>query len=261
MIVESLMSRRESEIYKRDDVVVRPLNHWSKTIHLLLSHYQRKGIGGCPQFVAIENGQQEILTFVDGDSYNYPLRGAIASETALISAAKLLRRLHDASSDFIEQHPTENFIWMLAEREPKEVICHGDFTPYNVALNGNEVIGTFDFDTAHPAPRVWDLAYSIYCWAPFKTDPVDRLGDLDQQIGRARLFCDAYGATLQQRTDLVETMIERLNALIQFMQIEADSGNHQFAAHIEQGHHLSYLCDIDNLRLHRGKISEGLRFE
>ncbi|UGA53370.1 phosphotransferase [Vibrio sp. VB16] len=73
---------------------------------------------------------------------------------------------------------------MLEPREPFEFICHGDFTPYNVALSENTVVGVFDFDTAHPAPRIWDLAYSIYCWSPFKTDSVDKLGTIAEQVFR-----------------------------------------------------------------------------
>ncbi|WP_162046541.1 phosphotransferase [Vibrio taketomensis] len=249
---------RESAIYHHEEVVYRPLNPWSHTVHQLLNHYVAVGLKQCPRFIAIED-DKEVLSFVSGDTYNYPLVGAIASQNALISASKLLRKLHDASESFIAEYSLQSFTWMIAPRPPFEVICHGDFTPYNVALSSDEVVGVFDFDTAHPAPRIWDLAYSIYCWAPFKTDKNDQLGSLEDQIVRAKLFCDSYGATTHHRSALVYSMIERLEALVDFMLKQAEQGNTQFQSHIEQGHHLAYLTDIEYLKQHQLRITQGIR--
>ncbi|MGF1909422.1 aminoglycoside phosphotransferase family protein [Vibrio kasasachensis] len=256
--MENLSGGREGVIFKRGEFVVRPLNPWSNSVHQLLDHYKNNGVIGCPQFIAIEDGDKEVLTFVKGDTYNYPLRGAIASDVALLSAAKILRVLHDVSSDFLAENRFQALLWMLPEREPQEVICHGDFTPYNVTLDGEVVTGVFDFDTAHPAPRIWDLAYSIYCWAPFKTDSIDALGDLHQQTDRAIKFCDAYGATAEQRCQLVTNMVERLNALVDYMQQQSKQGNEKFISDIENGHHLSYLADIDYLLKNQKFITSGL---
>ncbi|MDD1793223.1 aminoglycoside phosphotransferase family protein [Enterovibrio makurazakiensis] len=255
--MEELSGGREGSIYKKEHTVVRPLNPWSDNVHRLLNHYQKQGISECPQFVAIK-GQTEVLSFVNGDTYNYPLTGPIASESALISAANLLRKLHDASVSFLAENNDEELTWMLPVRAPQEVMCHGDYSPYNVALNGDVVVGVFDFDTAHPAPRVWDLAYAVYCWAPFKTDEIDALGSLYDQIDRAKQFCDAYSATEQQRTELVDVMVARLDALVTFMRDEAESGNEQFAANLEDGHHLSYLADIEYLKANKAQISRRL---
>lgn len=147
---------------------------------------------------------------------------------------------------------------MLEPKEPFEVICHGDFTPYNVALNGQFVAGVFDFDTAHPAPRVWNLAYSVYCWSPFKTDKADKLGTIKDQVARAKLFCDSYGASDADRAELAVTMIERLNALVSYMTIKAESGNRSFTEHIEQGHPQSYLNDIEYISDRRQVITRLL---
>ena len=65
-------------------------------------------------------------------------------------------------------------------------------------------------DTAHPAPRLWDLAYAVYCWSPFKTYEYDALGDLNSQSARAKLFCDSYGLSNAEREKLVATMIDRV---------------------------------------------------
>ena len=42
--------------------------------------------------------------------------------------------------------------------EPAEIVIHGDFARYNCVLQDGNVAGVFDFDTAHPAYRLWDVA-------------------------------------------------------------------------------------------------------
>jgi Ser/Thr protein kinase RdoA (MazF antagonist) len=128
-----------------------------------------------------------------------------------------------------------------------EVICHGDYAPYNVSLIGSETVGIIDFDTAHPAPRVWDIAYAVYCWTPFKTHEYDAMGDLESQSIRAEQFCDAYGLLEAERLVLVKAMTERVQSLVDHMHNEAGNGNQAFIENIKDGHHLAYLADIQYL--------------
>ncbi|CAE6932476.1 hypothetical protein ACOMICROBIO_GDFFDHBD_02692 [Vibrio sp. B1REV9] len=255
--METLQGGREWAIYRKDDVVLRPANHWTMTVHLFLKHLHSNGFHACPKPISIEKGK-EILTYVDGQSYNYPLNGPISSIIALKSAAKMLRNLHDASANFLNDHQDTVLHWMLPERLPKEVICHGDFMPYNVALDGECVVGVFDFDTIHPAPRVWDIAMSVYGWAPFKTNEYDKLGTLEEQIRRAKLFCDSYGCSRLDREELVEVMTLRLTALVNYMRTMATKGDASFQANMQDCHHDAYLQDIEYLRKHRRVITQGL---
>lgn len=255
--MEELKGGRESAIYRDGEVVYRPLQPWSSTIHLVLEHLEQTGVNESPKFLGV-NQDQEILSFVAGNTYNYPLVGAIATNDALISAGKLLRKIHDSTAAFLAKIDVKAYQWMLEPREPYEVICHGDFAPYNVALSENRVSGVFDFDTAHPAPRIWDLAYSVYCWAPFKTDSNDRLGTTAEQLARAKLFCDSYGATEPEREQLADAMVQRLQALVSFMCREAEKGNESFAENIEQGHLQAYLNDIEYITENKQKIQLAL---
>ncbi|POT23938.1 phosphotransferase [Citrobacter freundii] len=255
--MEELSGGRKTAIYRDGEVVYRPLQSWSPTIHELLKHLERSGIYECPRFIGIKESK-EVLSFIPGDTYNYPLTGAITSTEAIITAGKLLRKIHDSTVSLLFQIDVSKLQWMLEPRPPFEVICHGDFTPYNVTLSKNSVVGVFDFDTAHPAPRVWDLAYSVYCWAPFKTDKIDKLGTITEQIERAKIFCDAYGATVSTRRKLAETMVLRLIALIAFMRKEAQNGSSSFAENIKQGHLQSYLNDIEYISANTQKIQDEL---
>ncbi|WP_281829916.1 phosphotransferase enzyme family protein [Vibrio nigripulchritudo] len=255
--MKELNGGRENSIFQCGDTVIRPLNPWSSTIHQLLTHLSQKGMSGIPKLVG-KDESNEHLTFVEGDTFNYPLRGAIASEEALVSAAQLLRKMHDASESFVHEHSVEELCWMQTPRKPYEVICHNDFAPYNVALVGNETVGVFDFDTAHPAPRIWDLAYAVYCWSPFKTHPSDRLGNLQDQIDRARLFCEGYSISVEEREQLPSVMISRLETLVAFMHKEASLDNESFVSNIRDGHHHAYMKDIEYIRKNQKAIRMGL---
>jgi hypothetical protein len=64
--------------------------------------------------------------------------------------------------------PTEEplAVWYFPPREPVEVVCHGDLAPYNCVFDGDRLVGVIDFDTAHPGPRLWDVAGGAYRLVP-----------------------------------------------------------------------------------------------
>ncbi len=246
--MEELEGGRKGKIFRIDDKVYRPCGPWSNAIHKLLDHLAGAGFNGAPKTFGFDEHGNEILSYVVGDVYNYPLVNNIATDQALISAAQLLRQYHDLTVSFVARSSFKKLQWMFPGRKPYEVVCHGDFAPYNVALDGRQTVAMFDFDTAHPAPRIWDIAYAVYCWAPFKTNSYDSLGDLQSQSARAKLFCDAYGLSDSERKLLVSTMINRITALVDYMEEEADRGNSAFIDNISNNHHLAYLADIEYLK-------------
>jgi Ser/Thr protein kinase RdoA (MazF antagonist) len=256
--MEHLSGGRNNQITRIENSVHRPSGFWSPSVHALLQHVRCQGFLGAPLPLGFDQNGDEIVTFISGHVSNYPLSEAAASIQALTSAAKLLRAYHDATVSFLDNNLT-SFSWLLPPRSPAEVICHGDYAPYNVVLNGNEAVAIIDFDTAHPAPRVWDIAYALYRWAPF-TNPAnsDGFGTISEQTQRARLFCEAYGLTTAQRRQLPDLAVQRLEALVNFMGSESRSGNEAFQANIKDGHHLTYLADIAYLRQHQKFIEAGL---
>ena len=256
--MEYIQGGRVNKIARSGKTVHRPSGFWSTSVHALLAHVRTQGFLRAPQPLGFDQLGNEILTFIPGHVSNYPLTTAASSPDALISAASLLRDYHDATVSFFDNDMTA-FSWLLPPRHPAEVICHGDFAPYNVVLDGNTAVAIIDFDTAHPAPRVWDIAYALYRWAPFTTPSnVDGFGTLEEQTQRARLFCDAYGLTSTQRRQFPSLAIERLETLVHFMHSQAKSGNEAFQANIRDGHHLTYLDDIAYLKQHQTYIEKGL---
>ncbi|WED20812.1 phosphotransferase [Vibrio sp. JC009] len=230
------------------------MEKWSESVHLLLNYIEQKGFIGAPKLIGTDNNREQ-LSYVEGETYDSHLIGAIASEEALTSAAALLRQYHDATEGFLDANKGKKLHWMLASRGPEEVICHGDFAPYNVALDGNKVVGVYDFDAAHPAPRMWDIAYSVYCWAPLKACNYESHGSLPVQVSRAKLFCESYGVDARNYTHLVDWVILRIQALVYFMVSQADQGEPKYKQDIQEGHHLSYLRDIEYLKQNKDEIT------
>jgi hypothetical protein len=131
--------------------------------------------------------------------------------------------------------------------------------PLNVVFDGDQAAGIIDFDATHPGPRTWDIAYALYRFAPFTNpDNEDGFGSIEDQISRARLFCDAYGLTKENRMGLTELMIERLETLLNFLTKSAQDENRKFEQNIQDGHHLKYLADIEYLKLHKLAIQARL---
>ncbi|ALM68133.1 hypothetical protein FORC4_3160 [Vibrio parahaemolyticus] len=88
-VMEMLQGGRDNAIYRTGDRVSRPASSWTMTVHQLLNYLHSNGFTQCPKVIGIEGGK-EWLSFVEGDTFNYPLQGSIASVTALLSAAKML---------------------------------------------------------------------------------------------------------------------------------------------------------------------------
>jgi thiamine kinase-like enzyme len=149
---------------------------------------------------------------------------------------------------------------MLPAAYPVEVMCHGDFAPYNVTIVNDEAAGIIDFDTLHPGPKMWDVAYAIYRWVPFNSpNNPDCQGSTKEHIRKAKLFLDTYGADSESRNSFVGVLIKRLTSLTDFMRHEAEIGNQDFQLHIKEGHLQKYQHDIEYLQENEEEITHGIR--
>jgi hypothetical protein len=197
----------DSRVVIEGDVVTRPAAPWTPTVHALLRHLRAAGIAGVPEPVGID-GDVERLRLVPGASGAH-CWSRQATDHGLRSAARLLRTVHDASRTFI---PPKGAVWSVAEVAGSGgTICHGDPGPWNMTWDGNTATGLFDWDFAHPAPVIDDVAYALEYFAPFRSDAeaIRWLGFRTRPDRRRRIavFVDAYG--LNCVTGLVDAVIAR----------------------------------------------------
>ncbi len=237
-----------SRVQRRGSTILRPTGPWSPAVHRFLVHLRTRGFTLSPGFRGVTSDGREVLDYLPGVVGGYPLTREALSPEALRGAARALRALHDVSTTFA---PERTDRWMLAPRRPAEVICHGDFGPHNCVLEGTTVVGIIDFDTAHPGPRVWDVAYSIYRWAPLNSATNTGVADLAGQAQRAKIFCDEYGLEHSQRESLFDVVVTRLEALVTFMRERAGAGDVTFSRHLERGDDVLYESDIEYIRSNR----------
>lgn len=255
MTEEILTGGGVNEVVRVDTTVRRPPGPHTPGVHALLRHLAARGFTGAPRVHGFDQDGREILDFLPGDVPQYPLPGYVTSRAGLRAAGALIRRLHDATIGFATEAD-----WMFPPRQPAEVVCHGDLAPYNCVYTDGLPVAFIDFDTAHPGPRVWDVAYAAYRFVPL-TDPDGVEGDTDTatQASRLRVFADAYGLSAADRDALADNVVARLSALVAFMRAQAAAGNAAFASHITDGHDALYLTDIAYVRAHAATFTEALR--
>ncbi|MYS22112.1 Phosphotransferase enzyme family protein [Streptomyces sp. DvalAA-14] len=237
--------------------VRRPAGPWSPAVHALLAHVRAAGFAGAPLAHGFDDQGREILDHLPGDVPDYPLARAVRSDAALVAVAVLLRGYHDATVGFV---PPAGARWYRPTREPADVVCHGDIAPYNCVFRQGRPVAFIDFDTAHPGPRVWDVAYAAYRFVPL-TGPgnPDFTAPVAEQTRRLALFADAYGLDAAARVALPVVARGRLADLVRHMHDRAAAGVAAFAEHIAQGHDVLYRADQAHIAGHEAAFVAALR--
>lgn len=255
---ETLQGGREDKIFKQEEMVIRPANEWTSYVQDFLAFMHENGFQNIPKPYGVNEAGMEMVSFVEGTVYNDSLPDEILTDEILSDVAKMLRNFHDIGERYIPKL-TGQEIWMLPKRDPKEVMCHGDFAPYNITFADGCLHGIIDFDTLHPGPRIWDIAYAVYRWVPFvsPSNP-DYRKDLEEQIRRCKLFADAYGLNDSQREQLPDMMYERINSLVTYMRNEAAKGNEDVQKNIVDGHLQLYIDDLQYIQCAKQKILDGI---
>ncbi|MEU5397756.1 phosphotransferase [Streptomyces sp. NPDC005963] len=245
---EVLVGGGVNHVVRVGSTVRRPVGAWTGAVHALLDHLWAAGFTGAPRAHGYDADGREVLDFIPGGVADHPLSDRVRSDATLHAVAVMLREYHDATVSFT---PAADASWYFPVREPAEVICHGDVAPYNCVFLDGRPVAFIDFDTAHPGPRIWDLAHAAYRFVPL-TDPAN--GDLtlpvEEQARRLGLFADAYRLDDGGRVALTDAVQERLAHLVRHMHTQADAGSTAFAGHIAAGHDSLYRTDAAHIARH-----------
>ncbi|KAA0549551.1 phosphotransferase [Bacillus sp. BGMRC 2118] len=243
-----------SNVSRSGVTVRRDIKENGYKIHKLLKHLENKGFNHAPKFFGIDKKGREILSFIEGEAGNYPLKEYMRSNSALRDIAKMLRLYHDAVSDF----PLTDE-WKPMDNTPDkiEVVCHNDFAIYNIIFNNENPVGVIDFDVAAPGPRLWDIAYTMYTCVPLSRIYHAQTGDTVQYDSgkhaerikqRVKLFFESYGMGMEE--DYFEMVLQRLEGLCIYMKKKAGEGDIAFQKMIDEGHLDHYQKDILFIREH-----------
>lgn len=250
---EILAGGNSTSVARVGATVRRGVGSWTPQVNLLLAHLRGKGIHEVPEPLGFDAQGRAILSYIPGTVGHLP-QPELRTDAVLVAAARLLRRLHDATVDVAQVWRAG---WQAPPREPVEVICHGDYALYNLVFDHGKLVGVIDFDHAHPGNRAWDLAYAIYRFAPI-TDPSnpEHYGALAEQCRRARLFCDAYG--LLDRSRIAPSIAARIAFMAEYLRQGAANGNARLQANIDEGHLAIYTTDHAYFATHRTAFQAAL---
>jgi Ser/Thr protein kinase RdoA (MazF antagonist) len=199
------------------DTVRRAAGPWTATIHAFMTHLHDSGFTMVPRPLGIDDRGREIIWLLPGAPATYPLPQFAWSEETLIAVAEALRAFHDASAQFTAP---QGGCWQWAAHDPEEVVCHNDFAPYNLMFLDGKLTGVIDLDLASPGPRVWDIAYTAYRFAPL-TDPANpdaRFPGEQAQLRRLTTFCAAYGLAVIKPADVLRAAAANLRELVAFIE-------------------------------------------
>lgn len=245
---EILAGGNVSKVYKSGKTVRRELKSDSKRIHALLKHLENKEYDYAPKYLGIDEQGREILSFIEGEAGNYPLKKYMWSDDVLQEIAKMLRLYHDSVSDF-----SIDDSWQFLDNTPQvaEVLCHNDFAVYNIIFHNERPVGIIDFDVAGPGPRLWDIAYTLYTCVPLSRFHLTETGekvyydsvqDASRIKKRVRLFFESYGEEFTET--YIEMVLLRLEGLCKTITRSASEGNLAFQKMIDEGHLEHYQNDI-----------------
>jgi hypothetical protein len=233
---DMLQDQPHRRVERIGDTVRRPTHPWSPAVHALLRHLEAVGFGYAPRVLGLDEHGREVLTYVEGESGRQGWT-KVVDDAGLVRFARLLRDYHDAVVDFA---PPDEVRWFTGEAGTggDELICHGDFGPWNVVWQGERPVGILDWDYARPAPRVHDIAYALEYVAPFRDDAeclrwLHYSGPPNRRH-RVELFAGVYGLT--STSGLVDAVLEVQRDGIEQVRRLANAGYQPHVDWVAKGH-------------------------
>ena len=208
-------------------VVYKPASPWTPTVHALLRHLENAGVDGVPRAIGFDDQGRQMLTYlpgeVIGDSVSWPAWAT--ADSTLVQVGQWMRRIHDATAVFI---PPKDERWFTGRTmQHGWVVGHQDAAPYNAVMDGDRLVGFFDWDTASPSPRDDDLAFSALLWVPLTAPNVGEQSDSHDVRDRSRrlhLLLDAYRYDGDRR-DFGAAIVRRARRQAGVIRSMADAGD------------------------------------
>lgn len=165
------------------DTVRRPPRESSRLMREVLVHLERAGFDGAPRWLGIDDEGRDILTWIEG--YTFTERGRMHpyigdppvritfDDEQVAAAMRLLRRYHDTFGD--------------------DVICHGDYGPWNIVWREGIPVAVIDFDAVYAGAAADDVGYALRMFIGYGFAE----GGPEELLRRTRAALAAYGAEFE----------------------------------------------------------------
>ena len=139
-VAEEVLQRRDDRVLTRVGPAVRhPRHPWRSATRALLEHLSEPAFMPSPRPVGTD-GDADLLSYIPGASGADGWAPAVTEE-GLAAAARLPRSYHDAVRDWRPEIEPVWFDGSVGTGGPGEVVCHGDFGPWNIAWDGSTPVG------------------------------------------------------------------------------------------------------------------------
>jgi len=204
-----LNSDKRVAVVRRGDVVLRPVEPWTATVHALLRHLETVGFAGAPRVIGTGFDAQgrETLSYVAGDVLNPQPWG----DDAIFALGQLLRAFHDAAASFTPPPDPVWQPWFCREIGGAErIIGHCDTAPWNVVSRAGVPVAFVDWELAGPIDPRMELAHTAWCNARLFDDDVaarEGLASPEARARQVRRLLDGYALPRAERVGFVDAMV------------------------------------------------------
>lgn len=173
------------------NTVRRPTGPWTPAVHELLDHLRSRGLPLIPTVLGLASQGREVLSYLPGRVLEVETEPMGEVRTA--STMVWMRQFHEAVADF----PRGSRRWRFVERPllDGEIVCHHDAAVYNLAFDGDRLVGVFDWDVAGPGVPLDDLA--MFAWngplAALRGSGVPDAADIHRAARELTVMAATYG--------------------------------------------------------------------
>ena len=183
------------------DTVRRPARFDSQLMRDVLVHLERVGFDAAPRWLGFDEQRRDVLSWIAGDTFTersqmHPYIGDPAVRITfggeqVAAAMRLLRRYHETFGE--------------------DVICHGDYGPWNIVWRDGMPFAVIDFDGVYRGAAADDVGYALRMFVGYGFAAAEP----EELLGRTRSALAAYGeefdvpALLEREYDLAEGRCRR----------------------------------------------------
>ena len=138
-------------VVRGGETVRKPPHRGSQRMREVLQHLERAGFDAAPRWLGVDEQGRDVLSWIEGETFTergrmHPYIGEPPERITffgeqLTAVMGLLRRYH------------ESFVG--------DVICHGDFGPWNIVWRDGMPFAVIDFDKVDVGDAADDVAYAL----------------------------------------------------------------------------------------------------